>query len=189
MVSNDSELWSAILTQRYCSTTTRHVMTSKSWKLTIRSLPIVTLASFRQTCGKGYWITSSAFHVLSSGVDDRVILSIFARMNSTGVKLNRQELRNADYHGALKTSMYGIALGHFSRWRGWRIFSDDGIARMQEVELTSEFAYLMFNGLTAKSEPALDRLYKDNDDEFPEREEVERETHYHHGYHRRQTRY
>ena len=113
-------------------------------------------------------------HVLSSGVDDRVILSIFARMNSTGVKLNRQELRNADYHGALKTSMYGIGLGQLPRWRGWRIFNDDGIARMQEVELTSEFAYLMFNGLTAKSEPALDRLYKDNDDEFPEREEMER---------------
>ena len=113
-------------------------------------------------------------HVLSSGVDDREILSIFARMNSTGVKLNRQELRNADFHGALKTSMYGIALGHLPRWRGWRIFSDDGVARMKEVELTSEFAYLMFNGLTAKSEPALDRFYKDKDDEFPERDEVER---------------
>ena len=39
-------------------------------------------------------------HVLSSGVDDREVLSIFARMNSTGTKLNPQELRNAQYHGA-----------------------------------------------------------------------------------------
>ena len=113
-------------------------------------------------------------HVLSSGVDDREILSIFARMNSTGVKLNRQELRNADYHGAFKTSMYETAFGHLPRWRNWRIFSDDGIARMQEVELTSEFAYLMLNGLTAKSEAALDQLYKNKEEAFPERDEVER---------------
>lgn len=113
-------------------------------------------------------------HVLSSGVDDREILSIFARMNSTGVKLNRQELRNADFHGAFKTSMYETAFGHLPRWRGWRIFTDDGIARMQEVELTSEFAYLMLHGLTAKSEAALDQLYKNREEEFPERVEVER---------------
>ena len=113
-------------------------------------------------------------HVLSSGVDDREVLSIFARMNSTGVKLNPQELRNAEYHGAFKTSMYRIALGQLPRWRGWRIFSDDGIARMQEVELTSEFALLMLDGLTGKSSGALNHLYEDKEDDFPEGEEVER---------------
>lgn len=113
-------------------------------------------------------------HVLSSGVDDREVLSIFARMNSTGMKLNPQELRNAEYHGVFKTSMYSIALGQLPRWRAWGIFNDDGIARMQEVELTSEFALLMLSGLTAKSEPLLKKLYEDREDEFPEREEVER---------------
>lgn len=113
-------------------------------------------------------------HVLSSGVDDREVLSIFARMNSTGVKLNPQELRNAQFHGAFKTSMYRVALGQLPRWRSWRIFNDDGIARMQEVELTSEFARLMLVGLTAKNRLALDQLYKDREDDYPEREEVER---------------
>ncbi len=113
-------------------------------------------------------------HVLSSGVADREVLSIFARMNSTGVKLNSQELRNAEYHGAFKTSMYNLALGQLPRWTGWKVFGDDGIARMQEVELTSEFAFLMLNGLTAKSERALDRLYGDREGEFPERQEIER---------------
>ena len=113
-------------------------------------------------------------HVLSSGVDDREILRIFARMNSTGVKLNRQELRNANFHGAFKTSMYQTAWGHLPRWRGWGIFNDDGIARMQEVELTSEFVQFMLSGLTGKSESALDQLYEDKEEEFPEREEVER---------------
>ena len=47
-------------------------------------------------------------HVLSSEVDDREILQIFARMNATGVKLNYQELRNAEYFGEFKTSMYHL---------------------------------------------------------------------------------
>ncbi len=113
-------------------------------------------------------------HVLSPGVDDRDVLNIFARMNSTGVKLNPQELRNAQFHGAFKTSMYGAAIAHLPRWRDWRIFREDDIARMQEVELTSEFALLMLSGLTAKSEPALDQLYRDNDEDFSERDEIER---------------
>ncbi|MFD2270570.1 DUF262 domain-containing protein [Undibacterium arcticum] len=36
-------------------------------------------------------------HVLPSSVDDREVLQVFARMNSTGVKLNDQELRNANF--------------------------------------------------------------------------------------------
>src|SRR5688572_20675609 len=35
-------------------------------------------------------------HVLPASSDDREVLEIFARMNSTGVKLNPQELRNAE---------------------------------------------------------------------------------------------
>ena len=112
-------------------------------------------------------------HVLSSDIDDREVLSIFARMNSTGVRLNPQELRNAGFFGEFKTSMYAIASQHLERWRDWRIFSEDNIARMQEVELTTEFALLMLNGLTGKSKVALDRIYKDKDINFPERKEIE----------------
>ncbi len=38
-------------------------------------------------------------HILPSSIDDREVLQIFARMNSTGLKLNSQELRNAAYFG------------------------------------------------------------------------------------------
>ena len=113
-------------------------------------------------------------HVLSSGVDDREVLSIFARMNSTGVKLNPQELRNAEFFGAFKTSMYETASTHLPRWRDWGIFNEDDIARMQEVELTTEFALLMLNGLSGKSTPALNRIYEDKDEQYPERGEIER---------------
>jgi hypothetical protein len=112
-------------------------------------------------------------HVLPSEADDREILQIFARMNATGVKLNDQELRNAEFYGEFKTSVYEQATKQLSRWRDWRIFTEDNIARMQEVELVSEMYQLMIEGITGKSQKALDKLYKNNDEAFPFRNEVE----------------
>jgi hypothetical protein len=114
-------------------------------------------------------------HIFPSQVDDREILEIFARMNSTGVKLNPQELRNANYFGEFKTSMYHLASEQLERWREWGIFTEYNIARMDEVEITSEFAILMIKGLTGKSQSAIDRIYKDKDspNSNNERNEVE----------------
>ena len=73
-----------------------------------------------------------------------------------------------------KTSMYGAAYKHLQQWRTWQVFTEDNIARMHEVELTSEFAHLMLKGLTGKSNSNLNTLYRDNDDSFDERAEFER---------------
>ena len=111
-------------------------------------------------------------HVLSAGVDDRDVLGLFARMNSTGVKLNDQELRNAEFFGEFKTSMYTIAATHLPRWRRWGIATENDIARMQEVELTSEFAVMMKNGLTAKRRAWINLEYLCFDDHYPDRSEI-----------------
>ena len=113
-------------------------------------------------------------HVLPPGTDDREVFQIFARMNSTGTKLNPQELRNAEYFGEFKTSMYETALRHLNRWRAWKIFTEDNISRMDEVELTSEFAIYMLQGISARNKPMLDRVYDEKDSCYPERGEVER---------------
>jgi hypothetical protein len=113
-------------------------------------------------------------HVLPSSVDDREVLQIFARMNATGIKLNSQELRNAAYFGEFKTSMYAISAEQLPRWRKWRIFSEAQISRMAEVEITSEFAQLMINGIVGKTQKTIDKLYEDLEEEWPERTEVER---------------
>ncbi|MBW2005941.1 MAG: DUF262 domain-containing protein [Deltaproteobacteria bacterium] len=113
-------------------------------------------------------------HVLPPGIDDREVLQIFARMNSTGTKLNNQELRNAEYFGEFKTSMYETGFRHLNRWRKWKIFTEDNISRMAEVELTSEFAIYMLNGITAKKKGIIDKSYENKDIEFPERKELER---------------
>jgi len=112
--------------------------------------------------------------VLPSSIDDRQVIQIFARMNATGFKLNSQELRNAGFFGEFKTSMYRLAAEQLPRWEKWGIFSWDNIARMEEVEITSEFAQLMLNGIVGRSQRALDKLYELKDVEYPERSEVER---------------
>lgn len=113
-------------------------------------------------------------HVLPSNVDDREVLQIFARMNSTGVKLNDQELRNANYFGEFKTLSYGLSTEYLRNWRDWRIFTENGIARMDEVEITSEFLIVMLKGIVAKTQSSINTVYEEFDEELTERDELER---------------
>lgn len=104
---------------------------------------------------------------------DQELLQIFARLNSTGVRLNSQELRNAEFEGEFKAVMYALAAEQLERWRHMRIFSETDIARMLEVELTSELALLMFSGISAKTSGAVDALYKKHELEFREAPVIE----------------
>ncbi|MDP3296016.1 MAG: DUF262 domain-containing protein [Thermodesulfovibrionia bacterium] len=113
-------------------------------------------------------------HVLPPNVDDQDVLQIFARINSTGMKLNGQELRNAEYYGEFKTLMYNLALKNLNRWRKWKIFTEDDISRMLEVELTSELCIFMLNGITAKKQKAIDGIYEKYDPSFKEKSGIEK---------------
>lgn len=112
--------------------------------------------------------------VLPTTVEDRDILEIFARINSTGTKLNHQELRNAEYFGAFKDSMYRLGHEQLERWRAWRVISDDQIARMQEVQLVSDLSLSVIKGLTGRSQARLNRIYAEFDESMPFQEELER---------------
>lgn len=113
-----------------------------------------------------------AVHVFGSDVGDREILQSFARMNATGVKLNDQELRNAEYYGEFKTAAFELAAEQLERWRTWAVFTSYNIARMDEVELTSELLILMIDGISEKSATVIDRYYKKFDDKLPGRDEL-----------------
>lgn len=116
-------------------------------------------------------------HVFPSDTDDREILQIFARMNATGVKLNPQELRNAEFFGEFKSLMYDLGAEQLPRWRRWGVFSEYNIARMEEVELVSEFALLMLNGVSKKEQSAITNAYRQFEAEFNEGKEVTRRFH------------
>jgi hypothetical protein len=111
-------------------------------------------------------------HVLPSDTEDRDVLKIFARMNSTGYKLNGQELRNAEFFGQFKNAMYELAYEQLPRWRRWHVFSETDIARMIEVEETSDIVITMMRGLHGKNGRLLDNTYRLNDETFAHRQEI-----------------
>jgi len=117
--------------------------------------------------------TPLSVNVLPADVDDVTVLTIFQRMNSTGYKLNDQEIRNATYFGEFKDSAYGLAYEQYQRWLKWELFTFQDVAQMREVELTSDLMGYLLRGLQARSKASLNALYKAHDEEFPEREEVE----------------
>jgi Protein of unknown function DUF262 len=111
-------------------------------------------------------------HSFPADTDDREILQIFARMNSTGVKLNAQELRNAEFSGFFKKVAYEIATEQLNRWRDWRIFTPDQIARMNEVELSSEFMLLILQGVLEKHNKTINDFYLRYEQSFDDGDEV-----------------
>lgn len=105
-------------------------------------------------------------HVLQSTTTVKTLLEVFARMNSTGTKLNEQELRNG-FAGAFRQFAYELSYENLERWLDWGVFSQAQVSRMKEVELTSELVLFLLRGFRNKSQRALDDLYLEFDDDFP----------------------
>ena len=113
-------------------------------------------------------------HILPSKMDDRQIIQIFRRMNSTSFSVNKQELRNSGFFGEFKTSVYELATEQLHRWRHWGVFTEDNLSRMSEVELSTECVEVILKKeISGKSPVRLDKLYEEYDIEFPERENIE----------------
>lgn len=113
-------------------------------------------------------------HILSANVDDRDIIQIFRRMNSTNYSLKKQELLNAEYFGEFKTSQYDLAAEQLVQWRAWKTFTETDISRMQEVELTSELTISLINKkVMGKSTSLIKSNYKKFDEKYANRKIVE----------------
>lgn len=108
-----------------------------------------------------------------SGISDAAVLEIFARMNTYSVPLNQQELRNGRYFGYFKQSAYRLAHEQIEFWRNNNIMSERAIARMAEVELTSELMILALDGIQDKK-ASINRFYADYDSDFPQRDTIEK---------------
>lgn len=105
-------------------------------------------------------------------VSDAEVLAIFARMNTYTVKLNAQELRNAEFFGAFKQTMYEIGFKHYAFWKNNGVLADSQIARMSEAELVSELVISILSGLRQTKEKDLRKFYFDYDDEFEQSETI-----------------
>lgn len=99
--------------------------------------------------------------LLSSDTADREVLEVYDRLNSTGLGLNAQELRYARRTGAFAEMSYQLARQNQSRWTEWRLFRDQDIARMKEVEFTSELLLMLLNGVDKTGRTEIDSAYRD----------------------------
>jgi hypothetical protein len=105
------------------------------------------------------------------GIPDEDIIEVFRRLNRYAVPVTKQELRNGRYFGQFKQACYQLAQSHLAFWRTNRIFSETAIARMAEVELTSEILIAALDGMQDKK-VTIDQFYDDFDDAFPRRKEL-----------------
>ncbi len=99
-------------------------------------------------------------------ISDKDVLEVFARVNTYSVALNDQELRNGRYFGPFKKTAYALALDYLEFWRRHRIFSETSIARMLEVELTSELMVAILAGQQDKKK-SISAFYEEYDEAFP----------------------
>jgi hypothetical protein len=104
---------------------------------------------------------------------DPEVWAMFERLNSYTLTLNRQESRNAKYFGYFKQTAYKLAAEQASldAWRNLRVFSNRQIARMAEVELTSDVLVAIVDGISDIT--AITKAYEKYDDRFQAREFAE----------------
>lgn len=107
------------------------------------------------------------------GISDSQILEVFCRLNMNGVGLNKQELRNGKYFGAFKATSYRLAYAYLEMWRKHKIFTEQNIARMLEVELTSELLIASHEGMQDKKK-SIDTYYRDWEADYPDHERDEK---------------
>ena len=113
-------------------------------------------------------------HIFPATTGDELVFRIFARLNSTGLSLNQQEIRNSEYHGAFKTLVYELSFEHLDLWRRWNLFSNDAISMMDEAEAVSEYILSMIHGITGKSTKNISKFYKEHEEELDSADVIRR---------------
>ena len=116
-----------------------------------------------------YGFPAEVFH----GVSDLEVLQVFSRLNTYSVALNAQELRNGRFFGFFKQAAYSLAYEHLEFWRRHRIFTEQNIARMQEVEFVGEVLIAMLHGMQDKKK-SIDTFYERYDQEFKQQSAVDK---------------
>ena len=106
------------------------------------------------------------------GTDDSTVFDIFSRLNAYSVPLNDQEKLNALYVGVFKQFMDRISKTHLIYWEENKIISKTQVARMKEVEFTSELICAMIFGLQ-NGKKIIKDTYKKYDDAFEHIELIE----------------
>jgi hypothetical protein len=106
---------------------------------------------------------------LLQDMPDNEVYDLFARINTYSEKLKPQELRNAQWFGEFKSSVYELAKSFLSFLEKNEVFTPKQVLRMAEAEFISELLLAMEEGIREGKKGVIDTAYADYDDEFPNR--------------------
>jgi len=106
---------------------------------------------------------------LLQDMPDNEVYDLFARINTYSEKLKPQELRNAQWFGEFKSSVYELSKNFVAFFEAKRVFTAKQILRMSEAEFISELLVAMEEGIRENKKAIIDKAYKDYDDRFPNR--------------------
>jgi len=104
--------------------------------------------------------------------DDSDVIEIFGRLNSVAKTLNGQEKRNAKFSGEFKQFCLAQAAKRVKIWRDLGVFTATDIARMNEVQFTSELVINMLGGISDYSSKKIDDYYAKFEDVFSKAETI-----------------
>jgi|688.fasta_scaffold206068_1 hypothetical protein len=100
------------------------------------------------------------------------IRQTFKRMNSYTVPLNAQEKRYAISQGAFKWFITELSNKYAETLKDIGVFSEKELSRMDDAKFLSDIISTLFHGIERFSDPGLDKLYKDYEDDFPNSVEI-----------------
>ena len=105
--------------------------------------------------------------------DDADVIEIFGRLNAVSKTLNPQEKRAAQYSGEFHQFCLKQSVRHLGLWRNRNVFTATEISRMQEVQFVADLSISMLNGITDFQAARITRAYRDWDEGFPARADLD----------------
>jgi len=100
------------------------------------------------------------------------VLEIFRRINSYTLPLNTAEKRHATYQGEFKWFINDLTDLMTPFFEKFKVLTLREIARMMNADLITECSQIILDGIQNRSSHKLEALYKNNDENFNRKEEV-----------------
>lgn len=108
------------------------------------------------------------------GATEEDIIGVFRRINSYTLPLNEPEKRHATYQGEFKWFIKDMIELYSPLFEKCNILSVREIARMKDADLMTELCQVLIDGVIGRRSKALDNLYKDYDNEFKDKNIIEK---------------
>ncbi|MDP3147806.1 MAG: DUF262 domain-containing protein [Ignavibacteria bacterium] len=96
--------------------------------------------------------------ILKKTDNSEVIEDFYTRVNSTGMKLNRPELKKAEFYNTRFLNLIET-LASNDKFISLELFTEKSLVRMNDIDFTSELVSLIKNGITDKKD-AVDRMFE-----------------------------